>query len=61
MKRLVYTAAVLAALSPFFSQSFKDEIMWWNSRTVKCGYFEIDPAWMQFPDGRYGLEFTMRF
>lgn len=49
------------ACSKFFTDDFCKEIDWWNTRTIKYSYFEIEPNWLRLIDDTYALNFVIRF
>ena len=49
------------ACSKFFTDDFCKEIDWWNTRTIKYSYFEIEPNWLKQIDNTYAFNFVIYF
>lgn len=58
---ILFVCSMSFACSKFFMDDFCKEIDWWNTRTIKYSYFEIEPNWLRLIDNTYALNFVIRF
>ena len=58
---IIFLSGMSFACSEFFTSEFCKEIDWWNTRTVKYGYFEFEPSWLRLIDNTYTFNLVIRF
>ena len=58
---ILFLCSMALACSKYFTSDFCKEIDWWNTRTIKYQYFEIEPNWFTLIDGTYSFNFVIRF